>query len=102
MLKIEAITIPCPKCAGKGRLAHYQHVKAGECFQCGGTGKSSTAAEVEMTPAEILAMFTKKTGLEVVQIPTVESEDDWIGSLFSGAESLKSAALVAEQFLITL
>lgn len=28
----------CPRCAGKGYLPQFSHRKAGECFQCGGTG----------------------------------------------------------------
>lgn len=28
----------CPKCAGRGRLPQFQHIKGGECFACGATG----------------------------------------------------------------
>lgn len=31
-------TTPCPRCAGTGRLAQFQHRKGGECFGCGGRG----------------------------------------------------------------
>ena len=28
----------CPKCAGRGNLPQFQHLKGGECFLCGGSG----------------------------------------------------------------
>lgn len=29
---------PCPRCSGNGFISAFQHIKAGECFACGGTG----------------------------------------------------------------
>lgn len=39
-LVVAPITPPkaCTRCDGAGRLPHFQHVKAGECFACHGTG----------------------------------------------------------------
>lgn len=37
-------TAPCPRCAGTGRLAQFQHRKGGECFGCGGRGVFSRYA----------------------------------------------------------
>ena len=28
----------CPRCCGRGRLDGYEHVMAGVCFRCGGSG----------------------------------------------------------------
>lgn len=28
----------CPKCMGSGRISAFHHIKAGECFSCGGSG----------------------------------------------------------------
>lgn len=29
----------CPKCGGSGHISQFNHVEAGVCFQCRGTGK---------------------------------------------------------------
>lgn len=31
----------CPRCAGRGHIAAFQHVQGGVCFKCGGTGDTS-------------------------------------------------------------
>ena len=36
--------LSCPKCAGSGYIAAFQHYKSGYCFQCGGTGVFSGAS----------------------------------------------------------
>ena len=30
----------CRRCGGKGYLPSFQHIKAGECFTCHGTGEA--------------------------------------------------------------
>lgn len=32
-------TIPCKRCEGTGRLAHFGHVQNGVCLRCKGSGK---------------------------------------------------------------
>lgn len=32
-------TVTCKRCEGKGRLAHFGHVKNGVCLKCNGSGK---------------------------------------------------------------
>lgn len=32
-------TVLCKRCDGKGRLAHFGHVKNGVCLKCNGSGK---------------------------------------------------------------
>jgi hypothetical protein len=31
----------CGKCNGSGHLPHYNHIQAGRCFRCGGSGKAA-------------------------------------------------------------
>ena len=32
------IAARCPRCMGEGRIAQFQNIKGGACFQCGGSG----------------------------------------------------------------
>jgi len=32
-------TVTCKRCDGKGRLAHFGHVKNGVCMRCNGSGQ---------------------------------------------------------------
>ena len=40
MAAVEAAKIAarCPRCMGEGRIAQFQNIKGGSCFQCGGSG----------------------------------------------------------------
>lgn len=37
--KVHNAMVTCPFCNGTGNLPHYSHVKNGDCFACGATGK---------------------------------------------------------------
>lgn len=46
--------LTCGKCCGTGRIAQFSHIKAGECFTCGGTGRNGcTTVDRPMTDAEV-------------------------------------------------
>lgn len=36
----EVIMLPCSRCEGAGIMKQYMHVNNGECFKCGGSGRS--------------------------------------------------------------
>ena len=88
----------CPKCNGEGVISHFQHVKGGECFKCGGTGNGPLEyTERPMTDDEVLA------GLAAVGFPVIDVEpiptSDWLADIFAAME-LKTQSMIGARLLL--
>ena len=87
----------CGKCSGQGRLSAFQHIKGGECFQCGGTGFNGvTSKEVELTDEEVV--FKLGTLGFIIDLPdplALPEDESWLLFLFNNPcprkETLQSA-----------
>ena len=83
----------CNRCSGTGYIAQYQHIKGGECFTCGATGKGQPVPfEREMTYAEIVTALESK-GINIVR---VENGDDWLQNLFISDEEVTGARMLLQ------
>lgn len=64
----------CPKCEGHGKIGAYNHVMAGVCFKCGGSGKvaSKPAAKSQkwvcIYAGQELFVKTAKTEAQALKI----------------------------------
>jgi hypothetical protein len=90
---VDYIETNCPRCCGKGYIPQFQHMKGGECFSCGGTGRGlPKPVEREMNYAEICAVLAQH-GFNIVRIET-DNPDDWLKALFVPDEVIEGARML--------
>lgn len=91
----------CGKCSGQGRLSAFQHIKGGECFQCGGTGFNGvTSKEVELTDEEVISKLDT-LGL-IIDLPEplhLPNDESWLLFLFNNPCPRKEALQAARKLL---
>jgi hypothetical protein len=93
-------TVECSRCGGTGRIASYQHIKAGECFKCHGAGTEQAATVRYMTDSEVLAALEER-GFPVL-MHTPKGTGDWLADMFTSSEVLNETMLGARLLLAEL
>jgi hypothetical protein len=92
--------VECSRCGGIGRIASYQHIKAGECFKCHGAGTEQVATLRYMTDSEVLAALEER-GFPVL-MHTPKGTGDWLADMFTSSEVLNETMLGARLLLAEL
>lgn len=76
----------CSRCSGNGKICFYNHVMAGVCFQCGGSGLQKTKPIVSKK-FTVVAVMVETNEIGVVYNLNAKNENDAVCKAIKKAKS---------------